>query len=147
MRILVIHGPNLNLLGSRETHIYGDMTLDEINRLIVERAAQQNATVKIVQHSSEGEIIDEIHQAKNWAEGIVINAGAYTHYSIAIRDALCAVSLPTVEVHISNTFKREKFRHKSVISPVVDGVIAGLGYRGYLYAIDYLVELNKIKAG
>lgn len=147
MRILVIHGPNLNLLGSRETHIYGDMTLDEINRLIVERAAQQNATVKIVQHSSEGEIIDEIHRAKNWAEGIVINAGAYTHYSIAIRDALCAVSLPTVEVHISNTFKREKFRHKSVISPVVDGVIAGLGYRGYLYAIDYLVELNKIKAG
>ncbi|KXG77861.1 3-dehydroquinate dehydratase [Fervidicola ferrireducens] len=147
MRILVIHGPNLNLLGSRETHIYGDMTLDEINRLIVERAAQQNATVKIVQHSSEGEIIDEIHRAKNWAEGIVINAGAYTHYSIAIRDALCAVSLPTVEVHISNTFNREKFRHKSVISPVVDGVIAGLGYRGYLYAIDYLVELNKIKAG
>ncbi|MCF6096226.1 type II 3-dehydroquinate dehydratase [Thermovorax subterraneus] len=147
MKILVIHGPNLNLLGNRETHIYGNMTLEEINRLILERAAQRNATVKIVQYSSEGEIIDEIHRARNWAGGIVINAGAYTHYSIAIRDALCAVSLPAVEVHISNTFKREKFRHKSVISPVVDGVIAGLGYRGYLYAIDYLVELHKIKAG
>ncbi|SHM19379.1 3-dehydroquinate dehydratase [Caldanaerovirga acetigignens] len=147
MKILVIHGPNLNLLGNRETHIYGNMTLEEINRLILERALQKNATVKIVQYSSEGEIIDEIHRARNWAAGIVINAGAYTHYSIAIRDALCAVSLPAVEVHISNTFKREKFRHKSVISPVVDGVIAGLGYRGYLYAIDYLIELNKIKAG
>ncbi|MDN5331697.1 MAG: 3-dehydroquinate dehydratase [Tepidanaerobacteraceae bacterium] len=147
MRILVIHGPNLNLLGSREPDIYGNLTLEEINRLIEEKAAEHRVTVRIVQRSSEGDIIDEIHRAKNWARGIVINAGAYTHYSIAIRDALCAVNLPAVEVHISNTFKREDFRHKSVISPVVEGVIAGLGYRGYLYAIDYLVELEKTKAG
>ncbi len=144
MKILVIHGPNLNLLGLREPHIYGKTTLGEINQLILEKAKQRNVTVKIVQYSSEGDIINEIHQAREWADGIVINPGAYTHYSIAIRDALSAVSLPTVEVHISNVFKREEFRHKSVVSPVVDGVISGLGYLGYLYAIDYLVERKKL---
>ncbi|AEH50580.1 type II 3-dehydroquinate dehydratase [Pseudothermotoga thermarum] len=144
MNILVIHGPNLNLLGIREPHVYGRTTLEEINQMIQERARQRNVTVKIVQYSSEGDIIDEIHRAREWADGIVINPGAYTHYSIAIRDALSAVNLPTVEVHISNIFKREKFRHKSVISPVVDGVISGLGYLGYLYAIDYLVDRKKL---
>ncbi|MGB9814206.1 MAG: type II 3-dehydroquinate dehydratase [Thermovenabulum sp.] len=143
MKILVIHGPNLNLLGKREPHIYGVLTLEEINQLIIKKAAEHNIQVRIVQYSSEGDIIDEIHEAKNWAKGIVINAGAYSHYSYAIRDAISAVELPTVEVHISNTFAREEFRHKSVISPVVNGVIVGLGAYGYLYAIDYLAKIAK----
>lgn len=141
MKFLVIHGPNLNLLGQREPHIYGSQTLDQINQAITRKAAELGVEVRIVQYSSEGDIIDEIHRAKGWANGIVINAGAYTHYSIAIRDALSAVNLPAVEVHLSNTFAREEFRHKSVISPVVKGVIAGLGPQGYLYALDFLANL------
>ncbi|MGB9839063.1 type II 3-dehydroquinate dehydratase [Thermovenabulum sp.] len=144
MKILVIHGPNLNLLGSREPHIYGIMTLDEINDMIIKKAKEIGVQVRIVHHNSEGGIIDEIQNARHWACGIVINAGAYTHYSIAIRDALCSVDLPAVEVHVSNTFSREKFRHKSVISPVVNGVIVGLGPYGYLYALDYLVNTAKV---
>ncbi len=143
MKILVIHGPNLNLLGLREPEIYGHMKLEDINQKILEKSKELGISLKIVQYSSEGDIIDEIHSARNWADGIVINPGAYTHYSIAIRDSLSSVSLPTVEVHISNVFKREEFRHKSVVSPVVDGVISGLGYFGYLLAIEYLVEKYK----
>lgn len=146
MKILVIHGPNLNLLGYREPHIYGVTTLDEINNMIIKKAKEMNVEVRIVHYSSEGDIIDEIHGAREWARGIVINAGAYSHYSIAIRDALSAVDLPAVEVHVSNTFAREEFRHKSVISPVVDGIIVGLGPYGYLYALDYLVSTARVKA-
>jgi len=144
MKILVIHGPNLNLLGTRETHIYGMTSLEEINKMIMKKARELDVEVRIVQYNSEGDIIDEIQSAKEWACGIVINAGAYTHYSIAIRDALCSADLPAVEVHVSNTFSREKFRHKSVISPVVNGVIVGLGPYGYLYALDYLVNNARV---
>ncbi|MGB9866983.1 MAG: type II 3-dehydroquinate dehydratase [Bacillota bacterium] len=140
-KFLVIHGPNLNLLGQREPHIYGSQTLEQINQAITKKAAELGVEVRVVQYSSEGDIIDEIHRAKAWASGIVINAGAYTHYSIAIRDALSGVNLPAVEVHLSNTYAREEFRHKSMISPVVKGVIAGLGPRGYLYALDFLANL------
>ena len=138
MNILVIHGPNLNLLGSRETRVYGPETLDDINRAIEEKARALGVTVRIRQHSSEGGIIDEIHGALGWAFGIVINPAAYTHYSVAIRDALLAVNLPVVEVHLTNIYAREPFRHRSLVSGVARGVITGLGKSGYLYALEYL---------
>jgi len=138
VNVLVIHGPNLNLLGSREPDVYGRDTLADVNRLIEARARELGAQVRIVQRSSEGAIIDEIHAAVGWATGIIINPAAYTHYSIAIRDALAAIMIPAVEVHLSNIFCREPFRRTSVTSDVVQGVISGLGPRGYLYALDFL---------
>lgn len=136
MRILVVHGPNLNLLGEREPQTYGTMTLEEINRMISETARRLNTEVRIVQHNSEGQIIDAIHAARDWANAIVINPGAYTHYSIAIRDALSAVVLPTVEVHLSNIYAREPFRHRSVISPVCVGQICGFGTHSYVLGLE-----------
>ncbi|MCS6776786.1 MAG: type II 3-dehydroquinate dehydratase [Chthonomonadaceae bacterium] len=143
LRVSLIHDPNLNLLGSRETDFYGRDTFDEINRRIKQRAAALEMEVRIFQSNHEGEIVDAIQDARHWASGIIINPGAYTHYSIAIRDALTAVRLPTIEVHISNVHAREEFRRHSVISPVVAGQIVGLGPNGYLLALDalkYLVE-------
>jgi len=138
VNVLVIHGPNLNLLGTREPDVYGRGTLADINSLIEARAKELCVQVRIVQRSSEGAIIDEIHGAAGWASGIIINAAAYTHYSIAIRDALAAVMIPVVEVHLTNIFRREPFRRTSVMSDVVQGVITGLGPNGYLYALDFL---------
>jgi len=140
MNILVIHGPNLNLLGMREPTVYGTTTLAEIDRLIEQKANSIGAAVRIKQYSSEGDIVDEIHRAIGWAAGIVINPAAYTHYSIAIRDALAATGLPVVEVHLSNISARESFRQISVISGVAKGVLSGLGAHGYVYAIDYLSQ-------
>jgi 3-dehydroquinate dehydratase-2 len=140
-KILLIHGPNLNLLGRREPQLYGALTLEEINARMIKFAEKEGAELRVFQSSSEGALIDAIHDAGNWADGIVINAGAYTHYSYAIRDALTSVALPTIEVHLSNIYAREDFRHKSVLSPVVIGCIAGLGWRSYLCGVQSLIGI------
>lgn len=138
--ILVLHGPNLNLLGTREVNIYGVKGLDEINRELEERAKGHGVRLEIVQSNHEGDLIDAIHRAPAWARGIIINPAAYTHTSVALRDALAAVDLPTIEVHLSNVHAREPFRHRSLTAPVVWGQIVGLGSLGYLLALDALVD-------
>ncbi|MBN2243280.1 MAG: type II 3-dehydroquinate dehydratase [Acidobacteria bacterium] len=141
MKILLIHGPNLNLLGKREPGIYGSKDLEEINAQVRLLAEENEAELKIVQSNSEGALVDAIQDAARWADGILINPGAYSHYSYAIRDALSAVGLPAVEVHLSNIFAREEFRHLSVISPVVEGTVAGLGWRSYTCAMEGLIGI------
>ena len=141
MQVSLIHGPNLNLLGSREPQLYGRDSYDEINRKIKSRAQQMDVEVRIFQSNHEGEIIDAIHDARNWADGIVINPGAYTHYSYAIRDAITAVRLPTIEVHLTNIHAREEFRHHSVIGPVATGQIIGMGTLGYVLGLEALKEI------
>ncbi len=138
--ILVLHGPNLNLLGRREPGIYGTTTLDEIDGAI--RAAASNRGFEIVatQSNYEGALIDQIHRYGWIASGIIINPGAFTHYSIALRDAIAAVPAATIEIHLSNTAAREPFRHHSVIAPVAKGTIAGLGASGYLLALSHLMD-------
>ncbi|MBG6224470.1 3-dehydroquinate dehydratase-2 [Arthrobacter sp. CAN_A2] len=136
--ILVINGPNLNLLGTREPDVYGTATLDDVVRLASDTARARGCTASALQSNHEGGIIDAIHGARTTADGIVINAGAYTHTSIAIRDALAGVGLPVVEVHISNVHRREAFRHHSYISGVADAVIVGAGIDGYRLAVDHL---------
>ncbi|MCR4399197.1 MAG: type II 3-dehydroquinate dehydratase, partial [Firmicutes bacterium] len=140
MRILVIHGPNLNLLGTREPGTYGTTTLAELDDMVRARARELGIAVEIVQHSSEGDIIDAIHSSRAWAEAIVINPAAYSHYSIAIRDAIASVRVPVVEVHLTNIFAREDFRARSVTGAVAHAVISGLGPQGYLLAIEYLAR-------
>lgn len=144
--ILVINGANLNLLGEREPSIYGLLTLEEINSLLEETAKQEQVNLKIHSSNSEGEIIDQIHQSRHWADGILINPGSFTHYSIAIRDALSAVGLPAIEVHLSNIYAREEFRHHSVIAPVTVGQITGLGCQSYLLGLKGLTNLLKESA-
>ncbi len=135
-RVAVIHGPNLNMLGIRETEVYGHLSLDQINQRILERAKSLGLEVRITQSNHEGEIIEAIHEALQWADALIINPGAYTHYSIAIRDAITAVRLPTVEVHLSNIHAREEFRRQSVTAPVVHGIISGFGVMSYLLALE-----------
>jgi 3-dehydroquinate dehydratase-2 len=141
MKILLIHGPNLNLLGTREVGIYGVETLEEINRRCLDLAHELNVQLDIHQSNSEGDIVDLIQSAHGSADGIVINPGALTHYSYAIRDAIAAVKLPTVEVHMSNIYGREDFRHKSVIAPVATGQISGFEGDSYLLGLQALVRL------
>ena len=142
-KILLIHGPNLNMLGKREPQIYGTSGLDETNDRMKRLAEKRETELRIVQSNSEGTLIDAIHEAGDWADGIIINPGAYGHYSYAIRDALAAVGLPTIEVHISNIFAREEFRSKSVIAPVVTGCITGLGLRSYTCGFEALLGILK----
>lgn len=144
-KILVLHGPNLNLLGTREPQIYGSTTLNDIDVMLRERAKAAGVELVSVQSNYEGKLIDEIQQAgKSGYEFILLNAAAFTHYSIAIRDAIAAVDVPVIELHISNVHKREEFRHHSVISPVVMGQIAGFGVDSYIAALD--IALRKMGA-
>jgi 3-dehydroquinate dehydratase-2 len=142
-KILVIHGPNLNLLGEREVDVYGSFTLDEINAELKKIAAEKQVELEILQSSSEGEIVDKIGSALGKVAAIVINPAGYTHYSVAIRDAVAAVNIPTVEVHLSNIYAREEFRHKSVIAPVATGQISGFGVESY--KLGLLAAINLIK--
>lgn len=140
-QILLLHGPNLNMTGIRETGVYGQETLENINRELTAYAETQQIALEIFQSNHEGELIDKIHQAYGTKDGIIINPGAYTHYSYAIRDALAAVQLPAIEVHLSNIHQREEFRHTSVTAPVCVGQICGFGKWGYMAALDLVNRL------
>jgi 3-dehydroquinate dehydratase-2 len=140
LKILILNGPNLNLLGIREKSVYGADTLATIVSDLHEYAAQKGVELRDFQANSEGALVDAVHEARMWADGIVFNAGAYTHYSIALRDAIAGTQVPTVEVHISNVHAREEFRHKSVLAPVCVGVIAGFGRDSYFLGIEALIR-------
>jgi len=140
LNILVLHGPNLNLLGQREPDVYGVLTLDNINRILLEFAKKLQVQVSTFQSNHEGALVDAIHQAIAKFQGIVINPGAYTHTSVAIRDAIAAVEIPTVEVHLSNVYRREEFRHYSYIAPVALGQISGFGADSYGLGLQALVN-------
>lgn len=143
--ILVLHGPNLNLLGLREPEIYGYMTLVQINQTLKLDSQKLQANVTCLQSNHEGVLVDAIHNAREAHQGIIINAGAYTHTSVAIRDALVAVQIPTVEVHLSNIYTREKFRHHSYIAPIAIGQISGFGADSYRLGLQALI--NYLKQG
>ena len=142
--VLVLNGPNLNLLGTREPEIYGSTTLDDINEMIAERAAEAGIETAFYQSNHEGDLVDAIQQANHKFDFIIFNAAAFTHYSIAIRDAIAAIDVPVIEVHISNIHQREEFRHTSVLAPVAMGQICGLGVESYLAALEAIIyKLNR----
>ena len=141
--ILVVHGPNLNLLGEREPEVYGTITLDDLNREIQEYGQSKNVECRFFQSNHEGKIIDFLHENRRWAHGIVINPGALTHYSYALRDAISGVGLPAVEVHLSDIYKREAFRKVSVIEPVCIRQICGMGKEGYFEGIETLLSYRE----
>ncbi len=139
-RILVVNGPNLNLLGEREPEVYGSATLDEIMTDLAQVAGGRNAELTSVQSNIEGELVNHLHEARTWASGIILNPGAYTHYSIAIRDAIAAISVPVIETHLSNVHAREPFRDHSVVSAVCLGVVAGFGRDSYVVALEAMLR-------
>ncbi len=140
-KILVIHGPNLNLLGQREPAVYGRITLKQINNELIKVAKKKKVNLKIVQSNHEGEIVDLIGKSKAKYSALLINPAAYTHTSVAIRDAIAAANMLTVEVHLSNIYSREEFRQKSLISPVVQGTIMGFGAKSYILGLEALLDL------
>ena len=144
LRVLVVHGPNLNLLGAREPEIYGTTSLEEINAALTALAKERGAEVEFFQSNHEGALIDRIQEAPAFADGIVINPGGLTHTSVALRDALCATSLPIVEVHLSNIHGREEFRHRSFISGIARAVVVGFGAHGYSLALEGLLHLLRL---
>lgn len=145
IKLLVIHGPNLNLLGEREPEVYGSLTLNQLNEIIREFGKSKGVNIAFCQSNHEGEIIDFIHQNRNLVQGIVINPAALTHYSYALRDAISAIVLPVVEVHLSDIYKREKFRHISVIKEVCLCQISGMGIKSYLQGIEKLIQTIQAK--
>ncbi|MGK7894177.1 MAG: type II 3-dehydroquinate dehydratase [Xenococcus sp. (in: cyanobacteria)] len=140
LNILVVHGPNLNLLGVREPQTYGSTTLDQIDQSLKQEAERLQVSLSCLQSNHEGALVDAIHQAQSQYQGIMINAGAYTHTSVAIRDALAGVAIPTVEVHLSNIYRREKFRHHSYIAEIAVGQISGFGAYSYILGLQALVN-------
>lgn len=143
MRLLVLHGPNLNLLGQREPEVYGSLTLDQINASLEELAKEIGCTLSFMQSNHEGELIEAIHGAVGSFDGIIINPAAYTHTSVAIRDAFAAVALPFVEVHMSNVYRREEFRHHSYLAPLAIGQISGFGVESYLLGLRAIFKYIK----
>lgn len=139
-RILILHGPNLNLLGTRQPEVYGSMSLEDVDAAIMAHVAPFDIEIRMQQSNHEGELIDLLHDARNWADGVVFNPGAFTHTSYALRDAITAIGIPVIEVHLSNIHGREQFRHHSVLAGVCLGQIAGFGWHGYVLAVDELLR-------
>jgi len=140
-KILVIHGPNLNMLGKREPEIYGNTTLDDINKHLSEKAVKLDCSVDTFQSNHEGDIVEKIQDIKGKYDGLIINSAAYTHTSVAIRDAILLLDIPVIEIHLSNIYKREPFRHKSMLADAVFGQITGFGVNSYLLAMDAIADL------
>ena len=143
--LLILHGPNLNLLGKREPEIYGKKTLDEINNELISLGKSRGIEVRCLQSNHEGVLIDALQEARQWASGVILNPAGYTHTSVALRDAIAAIGIPVVEVHLSNVYSREEFRHNSLISAVCRGKIVGFGWRSYLLGFQALTDI--IQAG
>ena len=138
--ILLLNGPNLNLLGTRQPDVYGNMTLDDVNEAVKKHLEPYDIELRVFQSNHEGALVDSLHDARGWADGVVFNAGAYTHTSLALRDAISAISLPVIEVHLSNIHAREEFRHHSMLAGVCVGQIAGFGWHSYILGVDALLR-------
>ena len=141
MKILILHGPNLNLLGTREPEVYGSMTLDDINKKMAALGNELGAELTCLQSNHEGALIDALQDARMWAAGVVFNPGGYTHTSVALRDAISAIQIPVIEVHLSNVHAREEFRHTSLVSPVCKGKVSGFGWRSYELGLRGLIDI------